>query len=83
MMEEGTSRTYLKIRFMVLRRDKFACRYCGRSAKDGVTLEIDHVNPESKGGEYKIENLVTACKECNQGKRDILLDAEEVKYILK
>lgn len=56
-----------KMRYEVFRRDAFKCQYCGRSAPD-VVLEIDHINPVSKGGENGILNLVTACVDCNRGK---------------
>jgi 5-methylcytosine-specific restriction endonuclease McrA len=46
-------------------RDKYTCQYClGRhSAKD---LTLDHVIPVSKGGKKDWDNIVTACKTCNQ-----------------
>ena len=37
-------------------------------------LEVDHINPESKGGKDDINNLITACFDCNRGKSDITLD---------
>jgi hypothetical protein len=57
------------IRFEVFKRDLFTCQYCGKKAPD-VILEVDHVNPVSKGGDNSLENLVTSCKECNRGKRN-------------
>lgn len=61
----------LSLRFKVLDRDNFTCVYCGSSpTKDGVKLHIDHVLAHSKGGEDELENLVTACEECNLGKND-------------
>jgi len=57
-----------KKRFQVFKRDHFTCQYCGRSAKDGAILEIDHIIPKSKGGTDDIDNLITACRECNRGK---------------
>lgn len=56
------------LRFDVFQRDMFRCRYCGRSADDGVVLHADHVIPQSKGGPTTLDNLVTACFECNIGK---------------
>lgn len=56
------------LRFDVFKRDGFRCRYCGRSVDDGVILHADHVIPQSKGGPTTLENLVTACFECNIGK---------------
>ena len=64
-----------KMRFEILKRDNFTCRYCGRSprANQNVILEIDHIHPQSKGGVYEKENLITSCHDCNGGKSDILL----------
>ena len=56
-----------KIRFEVFKRDLFTCQYCGKKAPD-IILEIDHINPVSKGGTNDIENLVSACFDCNRGK---------------
>jgi len=57
------------LRFRVLRRDKFTCQYCGRSAPK-VELHVDHKVPFANGGSDKLSNLVTACAECNLGKSD-------------
>jgi HNH endonuclease len=56
-----------RLRYEVLRRDLFTCRYCGASAPWAV-LEMDHVTPRKLGGRDVLENLVTACKPCNNGK---------------
>lgn len=56
-----------RLRFEVLRRDDFRCRYCGLTASD-AELHLDHVIPSSLGGEDKPENLVACCKDCNAGK---------------
>ena len=58
-----------KIRFEVFKRDSFTCQYCGRKAPD-TTLQCDHIEPVSKGGENDILNLITSCIECNAGKSD-------------
>ena len=58
-----------QLRFKVLQRDGFRCRYCGRGAReDGVVLHADHVVPVVAGGETNEGNLVTACAACNLGK---------------
>ncbi len=64
--------TNQKIRFEVFKRDKFTCQYCGRSAPD-VTLQADHIDPVSKGGEDDILNLITSCFDCNSGKSNRVL----------
>ena len=59
-----------RLRFMVLRRDNYTCRYCGRKAPN-VELHVDHVDhvePWSKVREHKIDNLVASCRDCNLGK---------------
>jgi hypothetical protein len=55
------------LRFKVLRRDGFTCTYCGRRPPD-VELHVDHEVPHSAGGETVIDNLRTACRDCNLGK---------------
>ena len=56
-----------KIRYEVLKRDKFTCQYCGRMAPD-VILEVDHINPVAEGGTDDLFNLITSCRDCNRGK---------------
>ena len=56
-----------KLRFEVFKRDSFTCQYCGRKAPD-VVLEVDHIQPVSKGGKNEMMNLVTSCRDCNRGK---------------
>ena len=58
-----------KLRFEVFKRDSFTCQYCGKSAPD-VVLEVDHINPVSKGGDNDLLNLITSCRDCNRGKSD-------------
>ncbi len=60
------------VRFEVLARDGFRCRYCGADAANAV-LQIDHFTPRAKGGSDDIDNLRTACTDCNQGKSDRVL----------
>lgn len=70
LQHEGTGKA--GIRFRVFWRDRFTCQYCGRKAPE-IVLELDHVIPVSKGGRTTMQNLVTACRECNAGKQAILL----------
>lgn len=48
-------------------RDKSQCQYCGQhfSMKK---LTVDHVQPLSRGGRHKWENVVAACSPCNNKK---------------
>lgn len=66
-----------KLRFEIFKRDSFTCQYCGQSAPD-VILNVDHINPVSKGGENDILNLITSCFSCNSGKKHRLLSDNTV-----
>lgn len=56
-----------RLRFEVFRRDGYTCMYCGRRAPS-VILEADHRMPRCKGGADTLDNLVSACWDCNRGK---------------
>lgn len=70
-----------KLRWEILRRDNFACRYCGATAEGGAILQIDHVVPRSRGGKDVPQNLLTACRDCNSGKSDTPLDAPTIEDV--
>lgn len=55
------------LRFRVLERDRFTCRYCG-AQPPAVVLHLDHALAHAKGGQDTYDNLVTACLPCNLGK---------------
>lgn len=59
-----------RLRFEVLVRDGFACRYCGATAPS-VQLEVDHVEPQALVDDDTFDNLVTACSACNRGKSSV------------
>lgn len=55
------------IRNAVFVRDNYTCHYCG---KVGGILEVDHIEPLSKGGTNEFINLTTSCRRCNRRKKD-------------
>ena len=67
-------RDYVKLPFKkvpltkrnIFRRDDYECQYCG----SGDELTIDHIVPQSRGGEDSWTNLATACRRCNNTKND-------------
>lgn len=69
-----------RLRFEILRRDNYTCRYCGARTPD-ATLTIDHVVPTTLGGDDDPRNLVTACQPCNAGKSSIPADAALVEDV--
>jgi hypothetical protein len=62
-----------RLRFIVMKRDNFKCKNCGRSpAKDhSIVLHVDHKTAWANGGETVLENLETLCSVCNIGKSNI------------
>ena len=68
-----------KIRFEIFKRDKFTCKWCGRSpVQDEVILEVDHITPVKLGGNNHMLNLVTSCFDCNRGKAANKIDDNKV-----
>jgi hypothetical protein len=59
--------------FIVMRRDSFRCKNCGRSpATDpSIILHVDHIKAWANEGETVLENLQTLCSKCNIGKSDL------------
>lgn len=74
-------------RWEILERDDFTCQYCGKRAPD-VVLEVDHIHPQSKGGDHDPDNLITSCYDCNQGKRAKIIGSHhhnlyrELQYVI-
>jgi 5-methylcytosine-specific restriction endonuclease McrA len=62
-LDPGQRRIYPLLRFAILDRDHFLCRYCGAEA-----TEVDHVCPWTRGGPTLPFNLVAACRSCNRQK---------------
>lgn len=56
-------------------RDMYLCAYCGSSFKS-AELTRDHIHPTSKGGRDTWMNTVTACKNCNAFKGDLMPGAK-------
>ncbi len=74
--------TGVESKFSILHRDGFSCIYCGFSSiSDGVKLHIDHIIPIDLGGVSDMNNLVTACSECNLSKLNKLLKPEIIQIL--
>lgn len=41
------------------------CAYCG---EQNLPLEVEHIQPKSRGGSSRVSNLTIACHQCNQAK---------------
>lgn len=53
------------VREYLLEKFNRTCVYCG---KRDVPLEVEHVEPRSKGGSNRVSNLTLSCHPCNQKK---------------
>jgi 5-methylcytosine-specific restriction endonuclease McrA len=51
----------------IILRDNNQCQYCGNEFPNDK-LTLDHIFPRSRGGGNTWDNLVAACKKCNQKK---------------
>lgn len=54
----------------ILKRDDYRCVVCGRGAKDGVELQVDHVKPKDQGGKAEVDNGQTLCAQHNFQKKN-------------
>ena len=54
----------IALRKVVFERDKYRCKHC----ETHLDLTVDHINPESKGGETALDNFQTLCRSCNSKK---------------
>ncbi|MCT7977562.1 RNA-guided endonuclease IscB [Laspinema olomoucense] len=72
--QQGTLAGY-EIREFLLEKWNRTCAYCG--AKD-TKLEIEHIQPRSKGGSNRVSNLCLACVPCNREKGN-----QDIKDFLK
>jgi predicted restriction endonuclease len=54
---------------IVLKRDGYRCKICGRSPKDYVDIElhVHHIIPWGDGAITDLDNLITLCKTCHDG----------------
>lgn len=66
-----------KIATEILRRDSYACVYCG-----DIADVIDHVIPFSKGGKTIKSNGVACCSKCNCKKKGFLVEEFLVKGLV-
>jgi hypothetical protein len=65
-----TSRAWLALRYRVLKKYGARCQCCGRAARDGAIIQVDHIEPRSRRPELALraDNLQVLCRDCNLGK---------------
>ena len=62
------------LRQRVIERDGLRCVYCDEDLAD-AEIHMDHVIPESQGGETTYNNLQATCRKCNLAK-GVLTESE-------
>ena len=69
--ERHKARTLKESQWWKRRLAKGVCHYCGQSTtpKD---LTMDHIVPISRGGRSTKSNVVAACLQCNNKKKQLL-----------
>ena len=64
----------------LFRRDRHMCMYCGKKSAES-NLTRDHLIPLSRGGKDRWQNVVSACRRCNQHKGNKLLSEIGIELI--
>ena len=67
-----TRAEYLALKTSLLMEADGKCTYCGEDLSASNT-QIDHITPQSLGGDHEYENLVVCCQSCNAGKNSYSL----------
>jgi 5-methylcytosine-specific restriction endonuclease McrA len=47
----------------------YTCQRCGKNLRKG-DVDIDHIIPQSYGGDDDLNNLQCMCRSCNRSKQD-------------
>lgn len=72
---EEEARGWKAARRLVLQRDEYSCRICGRGGgrrlrgrrlDEGEGLEVHHIIPLRDGGTHHPRNLITLCSSCHR-----------------
>jgi 5-methylcytosine-specific restriction endonuclease McrA len=69
-------------RLKVFTRYGFKCGYCGKKTPQRQ-LTLDHVIPQSRGGQTVPENLASSCKKCNNRKANRTPQEAGMRLLLK
>lgn len=58
-----------ELRQLVLRRAQGCCEYCySQAAFSPSSFAVEHITPQSRGGQTTLDNLAFACGGCNNAK---------------
>ena len=65
------ARIPLRLREAIWARASGCCEYCQAPGEITLSHEIDHILPESAGGETTLDNLCLSCAPCNRHKHAV------------
>lgn len=71
-----------ELRIIIIQRDKGICQICGKKCNNNE-IEIDHIQPVSKGGKTIVSNLQVLCITCNRRKSNKWLSEIDTKSFKK
>lgn len=70
-----------KVRNIIIDIYKGQCQYCKRYLPKNV-LQVDHIDPVSKGGNNIVENYTLSCQDCNIKKSGSVLEEPGRSFLL-
>jgi 5-methylcytosine-specific restriction endonuclease McrA len=66
----GYGSAWVKIRLLILKRDRYLCQPCYRANRLTQATQVDHINPKAKGGTDDSDNLEAICTHCHAVKTE-------------
>lgn len=66
-------------RELIRRRANYLCEYCHSPERISATrFTIDHIIPQSRGGDDNLNNLALACRRCNERRYNFVTGYDSV-----
>jgi 5-methylcytosine-specific restriction protein A len=66
----GYDHRWVKLRALILKRDRYLCQPCYRANRLTQATQVDHITPKAKGGTDDHDNLQSICTHCHAVKTD-------------
>jgi len=66
--DRGYGSAWVKLRKVILQRDRQLCQVCLSEGKYTPAREVDHIVSKAKGGSDALGNLQAICTPCHQAK---------------
>lgn len=66
----------------ILKKDGYRCVICGRGARDGIELHVDHIKSKDLGGTNDISNGETLCAQHNFQKKNYKMTESGKRFFI-